>query len=73
MIYSEQFDNLPEPARAAIYRRMWQILSGDEKAPKYARLSPADRRAILEILRETKKGLPEYFKVGQALSPANPG
>jgi hypothetical protein len=61
MIYSEQFDSLPDPARASIYRRMWQILSGEEKDPKYARLSPADRRAIIEILRETKKGLPEYF------------
>jgi hypothetical protein len=64
MIYSEQFDSLPETARAAIYRRAWQILSGEEKAPKYARISPADRRAILEILRETKKGLPDYFKMG---------
>jgi hypothetical protein len=62
MIYSEQFDSLPEQARTAIYRRMWQILSGEETDPKYARLSPADRRAIVEILRETKKGLPEYFK-----------
>jgi hypothetical protein len=61
MLYSEQFDSLPDPARAAIYRRMWQILSGEEKDPKYARLAPADRRAIIEILRETKKGLPEYF------------
>jgi hypothetical protein len=62
MIYSEQFDNLPEQARAAIYRRMWQILSGEEKGAKYSRLSLGTRRAIIEILRETKKGLPEYFK-----------
>jgi hypothetical protein len=62
MIYSEQFDSLPEQARAAIYQRMWQILSGQEKDPKYARLSLADRRAIVEILRETKKALPEYFR-----------
>jgi hypothetical protein len=61
MIYSDQFDSLPEQARAAIYRRIWQILSGEEKDPKYARLSPADRREIIEILRETKTGLPEYF------------
>jgi hypothetical protein len=62
MIYSDAFDSLPEPARAAIYRRMRQILSGEEKDAKYARLSPADRKAIVEILRETKKGLPEYFQ-----------
>jgi len=62
MIYSDAFDSLPEPARAAIYGRLWQILSGEEKDAKYARLSPSDRKAIVEILRETKKGLPEYFQ-----------
>jgi hypothetical protein len=41
---------------------MWQILSGEEKGAKYSRLSLADRRAISEILGETKKWLPEYFK-----------
>jgi hypothetical protein len=61
MIYSEQFDSLPDEARAAIYGRMWQVLSGEEKDAKYARLSAGDRRAVVEILRETKKGLPEYF------------
>jgi hypothetical protein len=28
----------------------------------YAQISLADRRTIVEILRETKKGLPDYFK-----------
>jgi hypothetical protein len=62
MIYTEAFDDLPAEARSAIYERMWQILSGAEKAPKYARLSLADRQAIAGILRETKKGLPGYFQ-----------
>jgi hypothetical protein len=62
MIYSEAFDALPTEARRAVYERMWQILSGSDKSPKYARLSLADRRAVVEILRETKKGLPNYFK-----------
>ncbi len=62
MIYSPAFDALPAEAKEAIYRRMWQILSGQEKEKKYARLSPADRRAIVEILRDTKPDLPDYFK-----------
>jgi hypothetical protein len=37
------------------------VLSGRERGERYNVLSPADRRAILEILRETKPGLPEYF------------
>lgn len=62
MIYSEAFDGLPAPAREAIYKRMWQILSGEEHGEKYARLTLADRRAIVEILRETRRGLPDYFQ-----------
>jgi len=62
LIYSKGFDDLPEQARAAIYRRMWQILSGEEKGERYARLARADRQAIVDILRETKKDLPAYFQ-----------
>jgi len=62
MIYSQAFDSLPEQARSAIYERMWEVLSGAEKGSRYARLSLADRRAIVDILRETKPGLPGYFK-----------
>jgi hypothetical protein len=62
MIYTLAFDNLPGPARDAIYSRMWQILSGAEKGAKYERLSLEDRQAIVEILRDTKKGLPAYFQ-----------
>jgi hypothetical protein len=61
-IYSEAFDALAPEARAAIYERLWRILSGGEPAPKYARLAAADRRAIIEILRDTKKNLPAYFR-----------
>jgi hypothetical protein len=62
MIYAPLFNELPDAARDAIYRRMWQILSGSEKDPKYVRLPFKDRQAIVEILRETKKGLPQYFR-----------
>lgn len=62
MIYAKAFDSLPEQAKNAIYQRMWQILSGAENNDRYARLSRADRKAIVEILRDTKKGLPSYFQ-----------
>jgi lysyl-tRNA synthetase class I len=62
MIYTEAFDNLPEDVREAIFQRMWQILSGQEKGERYARLSFAGRKAVVDILRETKHGLPVYFK-----------
>jgi hypothetical protein len=62
MIYSPAFDELPAEARDAIYQRMWQILSGRDKAEKYSRLSDSDRSAVLQILRDTKPGLPDYFR-----------
>jgi hypothetical protein len=62
MIYSEAFDGLPSDIKGAIYQRMWQILSGQEPGTRYARLSLNDRKAVIDILRETKQGLPAYFK-----------
>jgi hypothetical protein len=62
MIYSEAFDALPSAAKDAVYRRLWQVLSGQETAKAYARLSLADRQAIVEILRDTRKNLPDYFQ-----------
>jgi hypothetical protein len=41
---------------------MWQILSGAEKGSRYTRFSLADRQAIVQILRDTKPGLPSYFQ-----------
>jgi len=62
MIYSEAFDGMPDDARAAVYRRMWQVLSGAEKDRKYARLTEASRQAVVEILRATKPEAAGYFR-----------
>jgi hypothetical protein len=40
------------------------VLSGAEHVEPYTHLSSADRTAILEILRSTKKDLPTYFVSG---------
>ena len=62
LVYSEAFDALPAMAKDAVYARLWHVLSGAEReTPRYARLSRADRQAITEILRETKRELPPYF------------
>jgi hypothetical protein len=53
MVYSSAFRALPIEVRQAVYRRMWEILSGSDTTPRYARLSERDRHAIVEILRET--------------------
>jgi hypothetical protein len=61
MIYTEAFDAIPEAAKSAVYARLWSVLSGKETDKIYDRLSPADRQAIIEILRDTKPNLPDYF------------
>jgi hypothetical protein len=61
VIYSEPFDAMPPTAKAAVYARLWEVLSGRERGERYNVLTAADRQAILEILRETKPDLPEYF------------
>jgi hypothetical protein len=62
MIYSTAFDALPDDLKDATYARMWRILSGEERGKRYAGLALEDRRAIVEILRDTKRRLPEYFQ-----------
>ena len=62
MIYSAQFEKLPADAKTAVYDRLWVILSGKDKDVRYQRLSPADRRAIVEIVRDTKPDLPKQFR-----------
>jgi hypothetical protein len=62
MIYSPAFEALAPAIKSAVYERMWTILSGKDDAQQYARLSDTDRRVILEILGDTLKNLPTYFR-----------
>jgi hypothetical protein len=61
LVYSRAFDGLPAEAKEQVYLRFWEVLSGKDQSAPFAHLSAADRQAILEILRETKKGLPAYW------------
>jgi hypothetical protein len=58
LIYSRAFDGLPAEAKQQVYLRLWEVLSGKDQSKPFAHLTAADRRAVLEILRETKQGLP---------------
>jgi hypothetical protein len=61
MIYSPAFDALPDRVKDRVYLRLSQILSGKDRSEAYSRVSDSERRDILGILRETKKGLPPDF------------
>jgi hypothetical protein len=61
MVYSDLFDGLPASLRERVYRVLHDVLTGKDVNPKYASLSSADRQAILDILLDTKQGLPAYW------------
>jgi hypothetical protein len=56
LIYSEAFDALPPEMREFVAKRMAEILSGQDQQKRFTHLSSADRKAIYEILEETKPG-----------------
>jgi hypothetical protein len=62
LIYSDAFDAIPQPAKDYVYHRLLQILSGADQSADFSRLSAADRRAVLEILLETKSDLPQEWQ-----------
>ena len=56
VVYSEAFNGLPEYAKSYIYGRFADILTGRDESPAYAHLSATDRKALLEILTDTRPG-----------------
>jgi hypothetical protein len=70
MVYSEAFDALPAPLRERIYQRLYDVLAGKDTRGAFSKLSSDRRRAALEILRDTKPGLPEYWHTDAAVAAA---
>lgn len=60
LIYSAAFEALPGELKERVYSRLHEVLTNGGSGD-YAHLSAGDRRAILEILRETKPTLPENW------------
>ena len=56
-VYSHAFDTLPGALKDRVGERIREILGGEDTSDAYARLTPADRTAISEILRATKPEL----------------
>ncbi len=62
LIYSKPFDSLPAEIRDQAYHRLWEVLSGEDSSEDFGHLSHEMRKAILEILRETKSDLPKSWR-----------
>lgn len=68
LIHSPQFDNLPPLMKSYIYNRLFDILTGqanEEDDDDFA-IKEVDRRAIYEILLDTKTDLPEQWTAENA-------
>jgi len=57
LIYSKQFDQLPDLAKDYVYERLVELLKGGDTSDEFRHLTVEDRRAIREILADTK---PEF-------------
>ena len=61
LIHSQAFDSLPKPAMDEVFRQLWAALTGQTRDKQFTSIPEADRTAVLDILRQTKPGLPDYF------------
>jgi len=48
---------LPSDVKSYLWRRLGEVLAGEDASADFARLSSADRQAIREILEATKPAL----------------
>jgi hypothetical protein len=62
MLYSSAFDAMPDAVREKVYGRIYDVLMGKDPDKKFTRLTADDRMAVLEIVRATKPGLPNYWR-----------
>lgn len=65
LIYSESFAELPNDVREYVWRRLGEVLSGQDTSEKFAHLSAEDRQAIAEIIRDTVPHVPSNWVAGR--------
>jgi hypothetical protein len=61
LIYSDAFNAMAAPAKTHFYKRLREVLTGQDQGFDFVHLSEADRTAILEILEDTK---PDFVGAG---------
>jgi hypothetical protein len=62
LIYSPSFEQLPDAMKDYVYQRMHDVLTNRDYTRDFDHLTADDRLAILDILRDTKKDLPAYWR-----------
>ncbi len=62
LIDSAAFDGLSSELRSIVLGKLQAVLTGQDDSPTYRHLSAEERKAILEILIDTKPNLPESWR-----------
>ena len=62
LVNSQGFQTLPREVKDRTLKRMHEVLTGKDTSAAFAHLSADDRKAVLEILRDTLPDLPGYWK-----------
>lgn len=60
LIHTESFDAIPKLMKDYIWMRLDQILTGKDRSGVYATMADVDRKAVLEILTDTKREFREW-------------
>ena len=66
LIDSRSFAEAPQGMKNEVYRRRWPILSAEDPPAGYEYFDPGERQRIVQILRETKDDLPDFWYGGFA-------
>ena len=56
--------------KTSLYQKLFDVLTGKDQRPEWSKLSPDTRQAIREILDETQRDLPDYWRTDQSTKPA---
>lgn len=62
LIYGEAFNKMPAEVKQHVMQKLFDVLTGKDTSKDFAHLSCDDRAVILEILRDTKADLPDYWR-----------
>jgi hypothetical protein len=62
VIYSPAFQALPKAAKLHLWRRLWQVLSGEDKSPEFHQIPVETKQTIQQILIETYSDLPAFWR-----------
>ena len=55
LIYSDAFAALPVGVKSRVWRRLEEIVSGEDTSARFDHITAEDRKAIREILRDTHR------------------